>query len=220
MKLNDQIPGLPPWPPIRLIQERNEYIVGGRNLSYPDYDRARKAIGVLVLGALFCSIILGLTVAPGLGAILAILCLASMPVFSFFPLMKFIYERAFSSNVQVRFTSNLITVNGKSYENAPHIPVQFRALCPPLSDEQICRNNELLQQGKLSKSRAYDFKFLKVEMIYGSRIVLITSVADEVRAEQFAVALQVAHDLSASQPTNRAGRPVATAKPAEDALPE
>ena len=220
MQLNERIPGLPAWPPLRLIQERNEYIVGGPNLSYPGYDRARKTIGVLILGGLVCSIILAITVAPMLGGMLIILCFASIPFVTIFPLMKFICERSFSSDVQVHFTSDLITVNGKSYENAPDIPVQFRAQGTPLSDEQVRRNTELLQQGKLNKSRAYDFKFRKVEMIYGSRIVLITSVADEVRAEQFAVALQIAHDLSASQPTNRAGRPLATAKPREDTLPE
>jgi hypothetical protein len=152
--------------------------------------------------------------------VLLLLFFALIPIFAFHPLLKFICERMFSADVQVLFAPNLITINGQKYESAPDIPVQFRAQGTPLSDEQIQRNNKLQQQGKLPKGRAYDFKFRKIEMIYGSRIVLITSVADEERAEQFAVALQIAHDLGASPPMSSAGRPAARVTLKEDALPE
>jgi len=219
MQLNEQLPGLPPWPPIKLVQER-EYVVGGPNLSYPGYDRGRKTLGVLWMGSFIGSLVVGFGYSQALGALLFLLCFATPLLLVFFLGMKFICEKLFSSEVKVRFTPDFIFVNGQKYENAPDIPVQFRAQRTPLSDKQIQRNNKLLQQGKLPKGRAYDFKFRKVEMIYGSRIILVTSVADEDRAEQFAVALQIGHDLAASSPIKPAGRPAAKALPKEDALPE
>ena len=196
MRLNEKLPGLPSWPPIDFIKERDEYIVGGPHLSYRAYNRGRRTIGAIVFVALFASFGIGFTVSLGLGTVLVLLCFASMPILGIFSLFKFMCERLFSTDIQIRFKRGTISFNGQNFENAADIPVQFRAQRSPLTDEEINNNNELHRQGKLPKSRAYDYKFRKVEMIYGSRLVDITSLADEDRAQQFALALQIGYDLA------------------------
>jgi hypothetical protein len=53
--------------------------------------------------------------------------------------------------------------------------------------------------GKVSGGAALRLQFRRVEMIYGARIVDITSIEDPDRAQQFALALQAAYELATQQ---------------------
>jgi hypothetical protein len=139
----------------------------------------------------------------------------------FFPAPVFLGERFWPVQTVVRFTPQHIFVGGKRYDNAPEIPVQFRANRPTLKEGWYYRETlEKQRENRCPEGLAFELKFRELEMIYGSRLVKITEIADEDRAAQFAIALQHGCDLSRAQlavsPRPTTGQPSQTA----DHLPE
>jgi hypothetical protein len=108
----------------------------------------------------------------------------------------------FMTNAVVRFTASKVTFNNASYDLACGIPIQFRANRPHLSDDFYKGRAQRVADGRLGEGEAFILKFRRVEMIYGARIIHITSIEDPDRAEQFAIALQTVLEMAASgQPT-------------------
>jgi len=205
MILNDRIPGLPHWPLIETT-ERNDILVRGRHLSYAGLLRCRTSCFVtIILGSI---LILFLSSAASsiskenseaAGAFIGLFII----VVSIVLFIRCINTRRFEETVSVLFTPESIVVNRQVYPLPPNLEVQFRAIRSPLPDHEWSRH----QARRITKDKNDVLKFRSVEMIYGARIIFITSLADQHRAEQFAIALQIAHGMKRTKGVKAPGPP-------------
>lgn len=214
MKLNEHIPGLPEWPAIERAKEENEYIVGGKHVSYGRYMLAQ---WILRLAAFAGFIILGKWAFKTyqLQEALMVLLLSFVPyiiIVSVLPLAKWLCLFLFPRDTRIRFTPQHVTINGKKYSLASNVTVQFRANRPRLSPSDCNQTDQ-------KKHVAYLLGFRKLEMVYGARIVCITTIDNPDRAEQFTIALQAAYILSNAPQAGLPGK-LASRNVMEDNLPE
>src|SRR5665213_409740 len=164
MQLNNQIPGLPDWPPIRFLKDKSECVVGGPHVSYRRYIAARYLAFFLMLGYIaFVLLVAAIVPKDAVGPVFFGL-LVPLVIIAFFPVSRLLCQSFFPRHTLVRFTPRHIIVNNKTYENSPDIPVQFRANRPHLSEGPYYdRILEKKQKGKLAQGLAYELKFRKIE---------------------------------------------------------
>ncbi len=133
---------------------------------------------------------------------------------------KLICQLFFKKWTVVRFTATKIMIGNKAFAIANGVAIQFRANRPHMKETQYKALERNLAAGRLGRAAALRLQFRKVEMIYGARIVDITSIEDPDRAQQFALALQAAYELATSRQTNAAPPPTSRTGHVHDALPE
>lgn len=193
---------LPKWPHIDMSRETNECRVHGKHITYPRLLLAEKLTMLLLLGfyggviyafffagyeiirsrsfdALvmpFFVTVFGGTVVLGTRLMPRILCRL------FFP-----------RQTSIRFTTDAIFIGRKRFDIFPDTDIQFRAGRPHLPDEKYIEIQSNMQMKRPTSNAAYKLKFRKIEMVYGSRLIHITSIADQDRAEQVALMLQFAY---------------------------
>jgi hypothetical protein len=189
-RLNDRIPGLPEWP--TLAETANdEFIVEGKHISFQRYLLARWILRLAAVGYFFLI---------GLGAFhksehwqyAAMIVLAHfmgyVVLLTLFPLQRWFCWLVLRRTTRVGFSPQHIVIANKTYHLTPNLDVQFRASHMPLSERDCAREHP--------RQATYLLRFRIVEMVYGLRIVPITTVEYERSAEQFAVVLQFAYTLS------------------------
>ena len=202
MTLNEKIPGLPAWPPIEQIS-KNEILVRSKHLPYERRDSGccLLMLALLVVGFIVAALVgsrrLPDTVGNGVLIGFAVLLLTSGL------LLRAIRHFVFCKDIRVRFTPSQIFVNKDVYQVGP--PVQFRANRPSLDEGDYQKMWGKVQSGKISFKAATIMHYRRIEMVHGARLVLITSMADQERAEQFAAGLQCAYALATSQPIHPRG---------------
>jgi hypothetical protein len=219
MKLNNQLPGLPEWPPI--VQDSDAYVVGGPHVSYRRFMMSGWVGILFMLAYLVVDLLIVIVIHPQSPLMLFIGLLVPLVIFvAAFPSQRLLCEWFYPRKTLVRFTPQHIIIGDQRYDNAPSVSVQFRANRPHLTEDHYNNFVEFRNKGRLTDGMAYQMKFRKIEMIYGSRIIHITSLADEDRAAQFAIALQLGHELAAQQKAAPAQRMSARTVTAKDDLPE
>lgn len=123
-----------------------------------------------------------------------------LAVFSFLLLFEeaalFFCHIFFPKHTHVRFTIDHIEVNGRCYRTDPSITVQFRAHEKYLNESQEQKIRKPRPSGRLSTLDMHKLGYRKVELIYGSNVVPIAVVSNEIKAAQFAVMLQEAYSKS------------------------
>jgi hypothetical protein len=225
MKLNKKNSGLPAWPDIRRDEKSGWIEVSGKHVSYRRYLAAQWLLRlVLILPWILAFVIftddssLGIEVAVGLGIPYLIL----FAIIQILPMPGIIARLFFPRFTRVRFTREAIWIDGKAYDAPANMDIQFRAQRPALPKHKFNRIAGLYQAERAAKHESEKLKFRAIEMVYGHQLVPLTTVADEDRAAQFAIALQVSLNLAKSQAAANSAPPKETARKREfdDALPE
>ncbi|MEE9368731.1 MAG: hypothetical protein V3V05_07685 [Pontiella sp.] len=190
---------LPKWPHLD-VPHNNELRVHGKHITYNRLILAERvssllglALAAWIIYAFFFSdyeIIRSRSfdnlVFPFLGTCMGgTIAILMLPK----PLARFVFPRKTS----IRFTPDVIYVGWKKYKLFPDSNIEFRAYRPHLPDEKLVEIQGKMQMRQYVSEGAYKLKFRKIEMVYGSRLIHITSVADQDRAEQFAIMLQAAY---------------------------
>lgn len=220
MKLNDKIPGLPPWPSIELNPETSEYSVHGWHASYGRFVFASWFFLFLFYGS-FVVAAWNASRRNDFGTmVMTFICTSGVLFIIILPFSspKHIARWFLRKKTCVCIRQNEIIVDKKSYAIVPGIDIQFRAFRPAISERKARR---LLSKDAANEYTLYPLEFRKVEMIYGSRVIDIASIDDEERAEQFAIALQIG--LEQALKSKAKAMPVPPPIPnrsVEDALPE
>lgn len=189
MRLNDTIPGLPEWPFIDRSDDGREIIVYARHVSLDRWRLTKWLFRIVGVWALYALCKHTYETQPHTFIIMPVLVLCLYAIIANgFPTVRLVTWLLFRRNTLVRFTADTITVGGKAYGINPDLDIQFRAQRPTLPPNRQ-------HQAERTSAARYQLEFRTVEMIYGMRVVPITSIADEERAEQFAIALQLALQL-------------------------
>jgi len=198
MILNNTIPGLPEWPYIS-TEDGREYTVQGRHVTYEGYIRGRWTWVLLAVagGCLTWKLAPFIVNQPGDYAFLfgGYCILFVISAVMHFP--RYLADWWFGAESPVRFAANGCFVNGFFFDGSTGVPTQFKANRPYLTEQQ---HRALMQrcQGKPGVFQGYEMEFMRVEMIYGARLIYITSVEDAYKAAQFVVALQRAQELASA----------------------
>jgi hypothetical protein len=203
MTLNEEIPGLPAWPPIEQLGD-HEYLVSSKHIPYEKYNSGCGLIFSIPLIVVVPLMWLGVHGGDASGDFFAVMFL----FYFFLAMVLGILNRIFrsllySQKIRIRFTPSQIFVNKQAYQVGP--PVQFRANRPSLDEGDYQTMWDKVQSGKVSFKAATIMHYRRIEMVHGARLVLITSMADQERAEQFAAGLQCAYALATSQPIHPRG---------------
>lgn len=225
MKLNKKNSGLPTWPDIRSDEKSGWIEVSGKHVSYRRYLAAQWLIRLVLLLPWVLAFIIftkdssvGIELAIGLG----ILYLIPMVIIMILPMPAIIARLFFPRFTRVRFTADRIWIDGKAYDAPPGMDIQFRAQRAALPRHKFSRIAGLQQAERAPKHESEKLKFRVIEMVYGLQLIPLTTVADEDRAAQFAVALQAGLSLAKSSATANPAAPKEKARSQEfdDALPE
>lgn len=207
--LNGKNPQLPWWPYIATVEGQKEIIVYGDHLGLGAYSFLRK-LGVFLIGiglpvtgylAVHCSTL------TQMGLVIGGYFFVYVPFIFIPPWPRIIGLRVIPSRAKVRFTPKGILIGFKLWKFDSRVNIQFRANRSPMRAGRYKRLLSQAQADKLNGAEAYELEFRLIEMIYGGRIVKITNVANQDRAEQYAIALQKACELA--QAGSWDGKPVA-----------
>ncbi len=225
MKLNHKDSGLPVWPDIRRDDKNGWFEVSGKHVSYRRYLLAQWLIRlVLILPWMLLLLIFkdDQSLAVQGTFVLGIPFFIIAGIFMMIPLPRIIARLLFPRFTRVRFTPERIWINGKTYDAPSNMDIQFRAQRPALPQHKFNRIAGLLHAQRAPKHESEKLKYRVIEMVYGLRLIPLTTVADEDRAAQFAVALQAGLLLAKSQAATNPSATKETARTREfdDALPE
>lgn len=214
MTLNDTIPDLPEWPPIEVSENGRDIIVHARHVTHGRWLFMKWLFRLAGVWALWAVCKHTYETQPKTLIIMPVVVLTIYTIVAnALPTVKWMTWLFFRRHTVVRFTDSSITVNGKSYDIAPQFNILFRAARPTLPPNKQFR-------AERSRATKYELEFRTVEMIYGSRPVPITSIADEQRAEQFAIALQRALQMIAQKQLRAVQASPASKSVVDDTLPE
>lgn len=223
MKLNEKIPGLPKWPPIEFQKRTNEYLVRVNHVSYGGFKAAIWLRRLLTLAyfAFAVTFCLGLeNRVQGFFCFLLVFFLPYAIAVSVLPIPRILCGAFFPQRTESRFRVDQFSINGKSYKVVPGVTIQFRALDRAASaSRQNGIRNQLSSRRKFPDLE-HELEFTKVDMIYGSRVVTVATIADQSRAEQLAIGLQTALELAISRETPGSPIPAVSQSKKEVELPE
>ena len=200
MKLNNRIPTLPKWPALRYDEAKQEYSVSCKHVSYRRYMFARFFAVFVSVGYFLWSFWFSFK-DPEAEDPLYTFAFLFGPFFLFasiFPLARTLCRLFFPCRMHVQFKPVTIILNGKAYDVGAGPTIQFRASRPYLPQAHYEGMKRMLERGMLTSGAAYKLNFIKVEMLYGARLVEVTSIAFPERAEQIALTLQAAYEMSRS----------------------
>lgn len=197
MRLNERYDFLPRWPVIEQSEDGREIIVHARHVSLERWRLVKWLFRIAGLWGLYAACKYTYEHDPKALVIVPILVVVAYTIVANgLPTVRLLTWLLFRRRTVVRFTAQEITVNGRAYALLPDIEIQFRAHRPALPPQRAGYSERTI-------ANRYQQEFRIVEMIYGLRVVPITSIADEVRAEQFAIALQAAPRLLEARDTAR-----------------
>ena len=224
MKLNKKNSGLPEWPDIRLDEENGWFEVSGKHVSYRRYLLAQwlmRFVFFLPFGLLLFRFHNDLGTAFKAALVFGFPYLIFAAFVMMMPMPQMIARVLFPRFTSVRFTAEKIWINGKTFDAPGDMNIQFRAQRTALPKHKFNRIAGLFQAGRAPKHESDKLKFRVIEMIYGHQLVPLTTVADEDRAAQFALALQVGLGLAKSPATTNpaVSKETARAREFDDALP-
>jgi hypothetical protein len=196
--LNDTIPGFPWWPYVAAVNGKQEIIVYGDHLGLGVYSFLRKLIVLLIgLGLpATCYLAVNSRSLKEMGMVVGGYFLVYVPLLFIPRWPHIIGMRLFPSRTKVRFTPKGISIGFKIWKFDPRVDIQFRATRSPMRPQKYNRLLRSAQADKLNGAEAFELEFRLIEMIYGARIVKITNVANQERAQQYAIALQRACELA------------------------
>lgn len=229
MNLNRSMPGLPRWPVLTYDPTGNTCEVTAKHVSYRRFS---------VFAAL-CNVLIPFVLIPGMlffGFLLFFGEEAYLQSPALVPFIGFLVVFLLCDNprllcylfrpkrTRVVFSKDHVAINGNLYPIQPDMPLGFRAQRHPLTDYEYQQLNRAQYREKFPATTIYKLKYRVVEMVYGSTLVEITTVADQARAEQFALVLQkassfVQENAGGSRPTAEA-LATADAVAQDDNLPE
>lgn len=193
MRLNDTIPGLPAWPFIEASADGREVVVHARHVSLERWRFTKWLFRIAGVWSLWAICSHTYKTQPQTLIIMPVIVFVAYAILANgLPTVRLVTWLFFRSHTKVRFTAQSITFNGRQYAVVPGVEIVFRALRPTLLPNQQPRAQQ-------ASATSYQLEFRTVEMIYGLRPVPITSIADEERAGQFAIALQLALNLVTNQ---------------------
>jgi hypothetical protein len=225
MKLNNRIRGLPKWPRIELNKATNEVLVSAKHISYKRFTACRiisRSFSFFVIGAiLIYAYHVGHENDAGKGFLAFLALILPASVLSLLPWAKILSGLIFPRKTVVRFTDNAVIVNGKKFDTSPGIGVNFR-MESYIAPEELERFREKNRGRRVSSNKLYQLSFYRIEMIYGSRAVTITSLSGTKKLEQFVVALQAAFEMSRKPEGANVASPARQFRPGDygDVLPE
>lgn len=197
MRLNERYDFLPRWPVIEQSEDGREITVHARHVSLERWRLVKWLFRIAGLWGLYAACKYTYEHDPKALVIVPILVVVAYTIVANgLPTVRLLTWLLFRRRTVVRFTAQEITVNGRAYALSPDIEIQFRAHRPALPPQRARYSERTI-------ANRYQQEFRIVEMIYGLRVVPITSIADDVRAEQFAIALQAAPRLLAARDTAR-----------------
>jgi len=98
-----------------------------------------------------------------------------MLIVTVFPVAKWLCWIFLGQRTRVYFDRNRISINGKKFAVQPHIGIQFCAYRMPLAERYVNREHP--------RQADYLIRFRLIEMIYGARVVKITSIDNEEKAK-------------------------------------
>ena len=192
---------LPSWPSIDYCAENGECVVHGKHVSYERFIFARFLLwfirpaylfGAACIGSLFEIPFRGFLVFLGLFIIFAFTIGRRKAG-------KWLCMLLFPKETRIEFTRDKIIVDGKTYENIPDI--QFRSYRAHLPDEKFERMQLALSKGATMAGIDQKLKYRKIEMVYGLRLIPITSIENQDLADQFSVVLTLAYHQVANAPS-------------------
>ena len=202
MRLNDKVAGFPEWPPIIEQDGGEEIVVEARYIPFGAYVFAEWIVRLAIIG--YAIVAARWAIRQEYLAYMfmwfAIWFVPAMIVAKILPLPWMISYFLLMRTVRVHFTAATISIGGKEFDVTLPIAVHFQAMEPHLHEDRV---NEMRRGQKLSRDRAYELKFQKVEMIYGARLVPIVSIADQKRAGQFVLGLQIAFERARTAKSRR-----------------
>ena len=188
MKLNEQIRGLPPWPCIEASKDALSYSVHGKHLSFGRYRFTKWIVRLLTLLYLLVASVVVIARFHTVEALLISWFIQMLFLLMFFRCIPITYWLCWLFNRRttlVQFTNRAIFIGSTQYDITGNLAVQFVTNRPHIL-KPYSRHGKLLYT-------AYECGYRRVEMIYGvARVVPITSLEDDEKAGQFAVALQIA----------------------------
>ena len=199
MRLNAQMPTLPVWPYIEADSERNELVVHGRHVSYGRYVAARYLLWIAALVYFYYvgkEAIEERKIFPGLVEAVIVHFAPYIILINLLPIPKWICWLLFRTHTKVHFTPEFITVRGMQFPATSDVDIRFGAFQTVLQDRDVQREQN-------HRQARYLLRFKRIDMVYGLRVVDIATIDNEERAEQFAVALQVAYAMSRPQQMRR-----------------
>lgn len=193
MRLNDSIPGLPAWPFMEASADGREVMVHARHVSLERWRFTKWLFRIGGVWSLWALCSHTYETQPKTLIIMPLIVFVAYAILANgLPTVKLVTWLFFRRHTRVRFTAQSITVDGRQYAIVPGVEIEFRALRPTLAPHRQHRAEQ-------TNAARYQLEFRTVEMIYGMRLVPITSIADEERAGQFAIALQLALNLVTNQ---------------------
>ncbi len=194
--LNRTDPNFPTWPYVAAVGGKEEIIVYGSHVGLGPYSFLRKLFVLLIgLGLpAACYLAVNSRSLKEMGYVIGGYFLVYVPLLFIPPWPRIIGVRLFPSRTKVRFTSDGVSIGNKTYKFDPIVNIQFRANRSPMQPTRY--QLQLARAQELNGAEAFELEFRVIEMIYGSRVVKITNVADRDMAAQYAIALQRACELA------------------------
>lgn len=108
------------------------------------------------------------------------------------PIPKWLCRLFLRKHTKVEFTREAVIIKGRAFSTTRDVEIRFGAFEPVLKDRDVQREQN-------HRQALYLLRFQKIQMIYGLKVVDITSIDDEYLARQFAVMLQQAYFISRSE---------------------
>jgi hypothetical protein len=191
MRLNDEMPELPDWPFID-VMEGGSLVVHGRHISYGRYVAVRYLLRIVMLAGFYYvgrEAIEERKIIPGLIEAVLMYFVPTIILWTLLPFPKWVCWLVFRTHTKVRFTAEAVIIGGKAFPANAGVEIRFGAFEPVLKDRDVQREQN-------HRKALYLLRFQKIQMIYGLRVVDIATIDDEYRAQQFAVMLQQAYFIS------------------------
>lgn len=190
--MSRELSPLPEWPSLEISKDDGWCRVHG---EHDTHARLQLAEVLRVLLGLLCLAGWVYWLGGKLGGLgLALIPATAFLVYTQSPLI--LCRTFFPKETDVVMQRDSITLNGKRYEIAPHVDVQFRAGTKYLDERKEQRVRRMSKNGMLTAITFHKVGYRKVEMIYGGNLIEVAVISDQDKAGQFAYVLQEAWDAS------------------------
>ncbi|HWL52422.1 MAG TPA: hypothetical protein VNQ90_08305 [Chthoniobacteraceae bacterium] len=224
MKINNVVPGLPEWPPIRFQPKTGKFTIKVTHAGFFRYDMIRWLMKLLVFGIIFMlcfslyryyagkpipvpfdramAVIIGKDGSNVIHNFIVIIfgILFLYGILSLMQIPRILSRLLFPKRTKVIFTPKTIEFNGQRFDTANGMPILFQTENSPLSEDYHASVQRKIAQRGGQAYLTYPLKFRNIEMVYGSRLVKIADLPGPQRAQAFAIALQETLRMSKNLP--------------------
>jgi hypothetical protein len=224
MKINNRVPGLPEWPPIRFNKKRGSFTINLTHTGYARYYRTKQFFTFTVMGIAgmlcfslyryyagkpipypFDKAIEAIT-ANGSSTTIYNFFLSICAVFiihgilTIFHVPRILSRFLYPKKTEVVFTPDTIEFNGHRFDSSNGVPILFQSENTPFSSDGHAHLQRQVSQRGGRSFLTYPLKFRNIEMVYGARLVKIADLPGPQRAQKFAIALQEALHMAKNPP--------------------